>query len=73
MLRLFLICLATINKVLSVLDRKCINYIAIDRSHNYEEEIKQNYKRKNKYNEILNDAKRYIDRLLILDVKCCLI
>lgn len=45
------------------MDRKCINYIVIDRSHNYEEEIKQNYKRKNKYKEIVSDAKRSIDKI----------
>lgn len=36
-----------LNKVLSVLDRKTINYDVIDKSHNYEEIVKQNYKRKN--------------------------
>ena len=34
--------------------RKCINYLVVDRSHNYEEEIKENFKRKNKYIKIFN-------------------
>ena len=42
--------------MLSILDRKCINYLVVDRSHNYEEEFKENYKRKNNYKEILKDA-----------------
>lgn len=55
--------LNSINKVLSILDRKTINYIAIDKAHNYEEEVKENYKRKNNYNEILESAKNYIDKI----------
>ena len=55
--------LVAINKVLSVLDRKSINYIVIDKAHNYEEEIKQNYKRKNKYEETLNEALKYTEKI----------
>ena len=53
----------SLNRILSVLERKCINYLVVDRSHNYEEEIKENFKRKNKYNEILKEAKKYIDKI----------
>lgn len=53
----------SINRILSILDRKCINYLVVDRSHNYEEEYKENYKRKNKYNEILKDANKYINKI----------
>lgn len=53
----------SLNRVLSVLDRKTINYLVLDKSHNYEEEVKEDYKRKNKYDEILTDAKKYIDKI----------
>ena len=43
----------SLNRILSVLDRKCINYLALDRAHNYEEIEKMNFKKKNEYNELL--------------------
>lgn len=45
-----------INKVSFLLEKKYINYIMIDKAHNYEEECKVNYKKKNCYNEILSIA-----------------
>lgn len=51
----------SLNRIISILDRKSINYLVVDKSHNYEEEMKQNYKRKNKYNEILKETSKYID------------
>ncbi len=53
----------SLNRVLSILDRKTINYLVLDKSHNYEEEVKEDYKRKNKYDDILTDAKKYIDKI----------
>ena len=53
----------SLNRIISILDRKSINYLVIDKSHNYEEEMKQNYKRKNNYNEILIDTNKYIDKI----------
>ena len=52
-----------LNKVLSTLENKSINYIVVDKKHNYEEETKMNFKRKNKYNELLTKSKEYIDRI----------
>lgn len=52
-----------LNKVLSILENKSINYIVVDKKHNYEEETKMNFKRKNKYNELLTKSKKYIDRI----------
>ena len=39
----------------------------IDRAHNYEEESKINYKKKNKYYEVLDIANEYIDRMERID------
>lgn len=52
---------SSINKVLYILEGKSINYIMIDKAHNYEEEGKVNYKKKNKYYEVLDIANEYID------------
>lgn len=52
-----------LNKILSILENKSINYIVVDKKHNYEEETKMNFKRKNKYNELLTKSKEYIDRI----------
>lgn len=52
-----------LNKVLSILENKSINYIVVDKKHNYEEETKMNFNRKNKYNELLTKSKEYIDRI----------
>lgn len=59
--------LGAINKVLYILENKNINYIMIDKSHNYEEEGKVNYKKKNKYYEVLDIANEYIDRMERID------
>ncbi|MBE5821693.1 MAG: hypothetical protein E7311_03785 [Clostridiales bacterium] len=49
-----------LNKVISRLEAKCINYKVIDRSNKYNIELEENYK--NKYNEIYNIANRYITK-----------
>ena len=36
------------NKIISILESKNVNYLLIDKSHNYEEIDKMNYKGKNK-------------------------
>lgn len=59
--------LGAINKVLYILEGRNINYIMIDRAHNYEEESKINYKKKNKYYEVLDIANEYIDRMNRID------
>ena len=51
----------SINKVLYILEGKSINYIMIDKAHNYEEEGKVNYKKKNKYCDVLDISNEYID------------
>lgn len=53
----------SLNKVLSMLENKSINYIVVDKKHNYEEETKMNFKRKNKYNELLTKSMKYIDKI----------
>ena len=53
----------SLNKVLSMLENKSINYIVVDKIHNYEEETKMNFKRKNKYNELLTKSMKYIDKI----------
>lgn len=55
--------ISAINKVIYVLESKNINYIMLDKSHNYEEESKVNYKKKNKYNDILIMANDYIEKV----------
>lgn len=55
--------LVSINKVISNLESRSINYILIDKAHNYEEIEKVNYKRKNKYYELLAKANDYIFKL----------
>ncbi len=55
--------LVSYNKVVSNLETRNINYIVIDKAHNYEEMDKMNYKKKNKYQELLIKSKEYIDKL----------
>lgn len=59
--------IVSINKVRCILENKYINYIMIDKSHNYEEEDKMDYKKKNKYNELLDIANGYIDKINRID------
>lgn len=51
-----------LNKVISRLEDKYINYKVIDRSNEYNIELEEDYKKKNKYNEIYNIANRYITK-----------
>lgn len=46
-----------------MLENKSINYIVVDKKHNYEEETKMNFKRKNKYDELLAKSMKYIDKI----------
>lgn len=55
--------LISLNKVKYILDKKYINYLIIDKSHNYEEIEKNDFKKKNKYNDLLNEANLYIDKI----------
>jgi DNA mismatch repair ATPase MutS len=59
--------IVSINKVTYLLEKKNINYIMIDKSHNYEEENKMNYKKKNTYKDILDTSSKYIDKLNRID------
>ncbi len=56
--------LGSINKIKYILENRNINYIIVDKKHNYEELEKVNYKKKNKYNELLLESKNYIDKLV---------
>ena len=55
--------IVSINKVRYLLENKNINYIMLDKSHNYEEEDKINFKKKNKYNEAYDVACEYLDKV----------
>ncbi len=55
--------LNSINKIKYILENRNINYIIVDKKHNYEELEKMNYKKKNKYNELLDESIKYIDKL----------
>lgn len=55
--------LVSISKVKYILDKKYINYIIIDKAHNYEEIEKNDFKKKNKYNDLYNDANTFIDKI----------
>lgn len=54
-------------KVIANLENRNINYISIDRAHNYEEIDKVNYKKKNQYHVILDKANCYINNLERID------
>ena len=51
----------SLNKVLYILDNKKINYLVVDKSDNYAELNKNNFKNKNKYIEIYEMCKEEID------------
>ena len=57
----------SINKVLYILDNKKINYLVVDKSDNYAELNKNNFKNKNKYNEIYEMCKKEIDLKLRIE------
>ena len=50
-----------------IIESRSVNYLIVDKKHNYEEIEKMNYKKKNKYNEILPKANEYIDRINRID------
>ena len=55
--------LVSVNKVLNNLENRSINYILIDKAHNYEETDKINYKKKNNYYELLAKANNHINKI----------
>lgn len=59
--------LVSYHKVISNLENRNINYISIDKAHNYEEIDKVNYKKKNQYQLILDKANYYINNLERID------
>ena len=59
--------LVSYNRVISNLESRNINYISIDKNHNYEEMDKMNYKQKNKYKEISSKANDYLDKVNRID------
>ena len=50
----------SLNRVMSLLEDKKVNYIGVDRKNNYEVDFKCDYENLNKYNEIFEKAKRYV-------------
>ena len=59
--------LVSYHKVISNLENRNINYISIDKAHNYEEIDKVNYKKKNQYHVILDKANYSINNLERID------
>ena len=55
--------LSSINKVISNLKTRCINYILIDKVHNYGEIDKMNFKKKNNYNIVKDKALEHINKI----------
>ena len=49
----------SVNKVRTLLEEKNINYIILDRTHNYDEDDKMEFK-DNKYGELCNKAYKYV-------------
>jgi len=49
----------SLNKVITRLEEQHINYIVVDKAHNYEEES-MNFKKENKYDELFEKARKYI-------------
>ena len=49
-----------LNNVKYLLEQKKINYLIIDRAHNYEEDEKEDFKGENSYMECYEKANRYI-------------
>ena len=52
----------SMNKVLSKLESKKINYILVDKRNNYEVEDQENFKNLNNYNKAFYKAKEHINR-----------
>ncbi len=48
------------NKVISLLEQKKINYLAVDRRNNYETDLIQEFGNLNEYGKIYNNSKKYI-------------
>lgn len=59
--------LVSYNRVISNLESRNINYISLDKTHNYEEMDKMNYKKKNQYEEISSKANDYLDKVNRID------
>lgn len=51
----------SIKKVLYILEQSSINYVLLDKKHNYEEEEKQDFKKKNRYEEIKKEAVIFLE------------
>ena len=51
---------SAVSYVKSVLESKRVNYILIDRAHQYEEEEKEDFKGENEYLEIYNKARKNV-------------
>ena len=54
-------------KVLSKLEEMNINYIILDKSDNYNEMEKEDFKRKNQYNQMYTKANKYISKKSRID------
>lgn len=55
--------IVSLNKVKYLLEQRNINYLILDKAHNYEEQEKMNYKNKNKYNNLLTVSNEYINKI----------
>ena len=53
--------IGAVNKVTAKLQNSQLNYLLIDRRNNYDVDEKEDYKKNNKYNQIYEKAKRYVN------------
>ena len=51
---------SSLYKVITRLEEEHINYIVLDKAHNYEEES-MNFKKENRYNEVYEKARKHIN------------
>ena len=62
--------IVSINKVKTLLENRSVNYLLVDKKHNYQRHEKMNYKKKNNYKELLTKANEYVDRNDRIDKIC---
>lgn len=53
--------MVSLNKVLAKLENEKLNYVVLDKRNNYDVEMEQNYKNLNRYEEIYNKSRNYVN------------
>lgn len=57
----------SINKVLAKIENEKINYITLDSRNNYDVDLKQDYKKLNRYDKVYTKAREYINIKIRID------